>query len=87
MATIFLRHPIANYEAWRPHYDGDRPRREAVGLTEIGVYRNTMDPNEVLVMWSAPDVAGFNEMAASKGLQAKMQEAGVTGPPEIWIAK
>lgn len=87
MATIFLRHPITDYQAWRRHFDGDRPRREAAGLTEMGVYRNAANPNDVLVVWSAADVAGFNAMAASKGLQDKMQEAGVTGPPEIWIVK
>jgi hypothetical protein len=87
MATIFLRHPIANYKTWRPHYDGDRARREAAGLTELGVYQNAGNPNDVLVVWGAADVKGFHEMAGSKGLEAKMKEAGVTGPPEIWIAQ
>ena len=62
MATIFLRHSVADYDAWRPLFDDDRPRRDTAGLTEV------------------------EAMLADEGLKAKMDEAGVTGLPEVWIA-
>lgn len=85
MATIFLRHSVADYNAWRPVYDADRPRRDEGGLREVGVFRGADDPNSVLVVWVADDVSGFQAMMESDDLKEKMQEAGVTSAPEVWI--
>lgn len=87
MATVFLRHPVADYDAWRPHYDEDAPRRDAAGLDEVGVFQNASDPNDVLLVWETDDVGGLDAMLADEGLKAKMQEAGVTGPPEVHVAE
>ena len=87
MVTIFLRHSVRDYDAWRPHYDEDRPRRDSAGLTELGVYRDAGDPNVVLLVWSADDTGGFEAMMASEALREKMQSAGVEGAPEVWIAR
>lgn len=87
MATIFLRHPVADYERWRPHYDGDQPRREAAGIAEVGVYRDASDPNVILIVWSADDLSGFEAMMKSEALREKMQAAGVQSAPEVWIAE
>ena len=86
MATIFLRHPVASYDAWRPLYDDDVARRDTAGLTEVGVFRDASDPNSVLLVWDTDDVSGFEAMLADEALKAVMDEAGVTGPPEVWIA-
>ena len=87
MATVFLRHEVADYEAWRGFYDADRPRREAAGLSEIGVFRDASDGNVVLMAWRTNDLEAFTAMAESEELKAKMEEAGVTGPPDIWIGE
>ena len=86
MATIFLRHPVADYDAWRPLYDDDMARRDTAGLTEVGVFRDASDPKSVLLVFDTDDVSGFEAMLADEGLKAVMEEAGVTGPPEVWIA-
>jgi hypothetical protein len=85
MSTIFLQHRVADYDAWRPVYDADRPRRDAAGLREIGVYRDADDPNMVLIVWDADGPEGFRAMFTSEELKAKMQEAGVVSAPEYWI--
>ena len=87
MATIFLQHRIDNYDTWKPVYDGDTERRNAAGLTEIGVYRKAGDENLVLLVWSADSIEGFKTMVDSEELKAKMQEAGVVSEPEVWIAE
>ena len=86
MATIFVRHPVANYDAWRPFFDDDAARHDAAGLTVVGVFRDASDANSVLVVFDTDDVSGFEAMLADEGLKAVMDEAGVTGPPEVWIA-
>jgi hypothetical protein len=50
------------------------------------VFRDASDPNLVLVVWDADDVSGFEAMLADEGLKAAMADAGVTGPPKVWIA-
>ena len=87
MATIFFQHRVADYETWRPYYDGDIERREAAGLTEIGVFRKAGDENMVLVVWGAESPEGFKGMLSSEELKAKMQQAGVVSEPEVWIGE
>ncbi len=86
MATIFLRHAVADYDAWRPFYDDDVARRDNAGLTEVRVFRDASDPNSVLLVWDTDDASGLDAMLADEGLKAKMDEAGVMGPPDVWIA-
>ena len=85
MPTVFLRHKVADYDAWRPIYDGDLARRGEAGLREIGVYREADDQNMVLIVWDADQLDGIKAMVASDDLKAKMQEAGVISPPEVWF--
>ncbi len=86
MATIFLRHSVSDYDAWRPLFDADTARRDAAGTTLVGVFRDASDANSVLVVFDTDDVSGFEAMLADEELKAAMEEAGVTGPPEVWIA-
>jgi hypothetical protein len=87
MATIFFQHQVNDYDAWRPYYDSDTERREAAGLSEIGVFRKAGDKNLVLVVWGADSLDGFKAMLSSEGLKAKMQEAGVVGEPAVCIGE
>jgi hypothetical protein len=87
MATIFVQHPVADYDAWRPHYGEDEVRREEAGLTEMGVYRDAADPNVILMAFAADDTSGFMTMLEPEGLREKMQAAGVQGRPKYWIAE
>ena len=50
MATVFVRHPVSDYDTWRPRYDEDAHRRDEAGLTEVGVFQDASDPNSVLVV-------------------------------------
>jgi hypothetical protein len=84
MAKLFLNHPVGDYDKWRPHFDADVPRREAAGLTNVAVLRDVDDPNSIwLVADGDPDK--FTEMMQDPGLAAAMQEAGVTGTPQVFI--
>ena len=87
MPTIFARHRVTDYEAWRPIYDDDVERRDAAGLREVGVYTDPDDPNTVVIIFDADSTDGFFEMLGSEDLRAKMEEAGVVGAPETWIGE
>ena len=86
--TVFLRHKVADYAAWRSVYDADAPRRTEAGLQEMGVYRDANDENTILIVWGAQDVNAFKAMMESPELADKMKEAGVTSaPPQTWMGE
>ena len=85
MATVFLKHEVADYSAWKPLYDADLPRRNAAGLKEIGVYREASNENMVVIIFEVENLEVFKEMLQSEDLAEKMKEAGVLTKPEVWV--
>lgn len=77
MAITFVRHHVADYDAWRRVYDSVAGLQREGGVTDKAVYRGAEDPNDVLVMHrfgTAEQAKAFFENA---DLRAAMQEAGV----------
>jgi hypothetical protein len=87
MSTIFVRHPVADFNAWRGHYDADADRRDQAGLQEVGVFQNSSDPNDVLIVFTADGRAGMDAMLDDPGLKETMEAAGVLGPPRVFVAE
>lgn len=87
MPEVLLRHRVADYDAWRPFYDDDRPRREEAGLRDLAVYRDADDPDMVLLLWEADGLDALRGMLASEDLGAIMRKAGVISEPEVWVAE
>ncbi len=85
MARVFIAHPVADYDKWRPVYDADKPRRAAAGVTDVAVFRDADDPNSVLIVAEA-DAASVDALLSDPELGKLMQEAGVTAPPQHWVA-
>ena len=85
MAKIFVTHTVADYDTWRTVFDQDAARRDGYGLTGVTVLRDTSDANRIwMVADGDPDKA--NEMLRDPELAAEMERAGVTGPPEVFVA-
>jgi hypothetical protein len=77
MTIMFLRHHVADYDAWRRVYDSVGELQREGGVTEEAVYRAEDDPNEVLVMHrfgSADEAHSFTE---NPELRKAMAQAGV----------
>jgi len=87
MSMLFLKHKVTSYDAWRPAYDGHLPKRNEAGLKEIGVYRDTKDPNSLLIVWAADDVNKAKTFIGSPDLKTKMKEAGVVSDPTYWFSE
>ncbi len=82
---MFLHHPVADFDAWRPVFDGDAARRDAAGLTDVRVLRDADDPNSVWLVADG-DVAAMEEMLRDPALAETMRDAGVTGAPELFAS-
>ncbi|HEX9262094.1 MAG TPA: hypothetical protein VLD65_06860 [Anaerolineales bacterium] len=84
MCYLVVRHKVADYEKWRPFYDGDDVRRRAYGATGVSqVYRDMDDPNTTIAImeWDTPDNA--LKFAHDPELAAVMEKAGVIGQPSL----
>jgi hypothetical protein len=85
MVRLFVRHRVADYDAWRKVYDEFDEERRPMGVTDDAVFQSLDDRNDVTV-WH--DFAGADEARAfvsSEVLRNTMQRAGVQGEPEIWF--
>jgi quinol monooxygenase YgiN len=85
MATLFVRHNVADYAAWRKVYDSVASMQKAGGVTAEAVYRSADDPNDVTVTHEFASIEAAKAFAGREDLKAAMQRAGVVGAPTIWF--
>ena len=86
MASMFIKHRVADYARWKPVFDEHESARRGATLTSHSLHRDVNDPNVVIIAFRATNLERAQEFAGSDELRSTMQEAGVMGPPEIWLA-
>jgi len=86
MATLFVRHQIADFATWKAAYDGFQPTARGMGVTRGTVYVEASDPNDITVIHDFPTLEAAQAFAGSDGLHEAMGKAGVVGAPTIWFA-
>jgi heme-degrading monooxygenase HmoA len=85
MTTLFARHQVADYAAWRRIFDAAKPQQEAAGVLAAAIYRSVDDPNELTVSHDFDSLEAARAWAESPELHAAMQSAGVLGAPTLWF--
>jgi hypothetical protein len=86
MATLFVRHPVSDYAAWRRVYDSIGAMQKAGGVIADSVYQSADNPNDVTVTHEFASIEAARTFVSSPDLKAAMEKAGVSGPPTIWFA-
>ena len=76
MTTLMVRFRVADYDAWRPQYDGAMERARGV-VRSYRVWRGQDDRNLVLTeeTFDSRDVA--EALLANPAIQQEMEEHGV----------
>ena len=87
MPTLFVRHNVADYAAWRKVYDEFDPRRRELGVTSHGVYQADGNPNDVTVYHEFDSMDKAKSFVSSSDLKDAMSRAGVQGAPDVWITQ
>jgi hypothetical protein len=87
MVRIFVRHDVADYDAWRKVYDEFDAERRQMGVVAHAVYSGLDDPNDVIVWHDFTAREEAQAFASSERLRAAMQRAGVQGSPMIWFVE
>jgi hypothetical protein len=84
MIYLNVRHTVADYEKWRPFFDGDMSRRRAAGATgDEHVYRDANNPNIVTTLMGWDSMENAQKFANDPKLAEVMKQAGVIGMPEL----
>ena len=83
MIVVAIKHPVADYEAWKSVYDERNPG--TFGAKFARVNRLVSDPNTVIVVAGFETVDAANEMIENPDLKASMDRAGVTSEPRIEV--
>jgi hypothetical protein len=86
MTTVFIRHRVADYNAWKAAFDGHGSVRREHGLVDNGPLRDEDDNNMVTIQLDTDDSARAREFLAYDGLRDAMEGAGVVSQPDVWIA-
>ena len=85
MPTLAVQLAIGDYVMWRPVFDKHKALRDKAGLTNVRVYRDADNPNEVIVWGETSDVVKVREALGGQEIRSAMQEAGVVGPPRVHV--
>jgi quinol monooxygenase YgiN len=85
MVTMFVRHTVSNYKAWRKIYDDFAPIQKAKGVKAQAVYQAADNPNDITVTHDFATREAAQAFVKSEELKKAMQNAGVVGAPTIWI--
>src|SRR6266849_5614613 len=81
MATMFIRHTVSDYEAWRKVYDGFASTQKAMGVPTEAVYQSADNPNEITVTHDFATIAAPQTFAGSPELRRRCKAPGSLAPP------
>ena len=85
MATLFVRHRVADFGVWKKAYDDFDAERQTMGVTGHGAYQTDGDPNLVTVYHHFDSMEAAKSFMASPRLREAMASAGVEGTPDFWF--
>lgn len=86
MATLFVKHAVADFGVWKQAYDAFDAERSTMGVTGHGVYQADGNPNEVTIYHHFDSMEAAKAFMANPRLHEVMKKAGVQGTPDVWFA-
>jgi hypothetical protein len=87
MVRLYIRHRVADYDAWRSVYDDFAGGQQAGGVRAEAVYQSIDDPNDVTVWHDFDDAEAARAFVDSAELRDGMRSAGVQGEPQMWFTQ
>lgn len=85
MPYMLVRHKVKDYVKWKPIYDGHATTRKASGSKGAHLFRNSDNPNEMIILFEWDDLGNAQKFAQSEDLIKTMQKAGVSDKPDIYF--
>lgn len=85
MPYLLVRHKVRDFATWKPLFDSDESNRLQHGLRQKLVLRNADDPQEIVILMEADDLAKARQFSSSPDLREVMEKAGVTDRPDVYF--
>lgn len=85
MVTVILQHEVKDFAEWKKIFDADEPNRANAGVKLTGLYKSIKNPNDVTMIFEAPDAEIFDVMMRDPERQKAIEEAGVISEPAASI--
>jgi hypothetical protein len=82
---LLMRHPVADYAAWRRAEDAFDAERRRMGALSHTVYQSVDDPQDITVEIDFATAHAARAFAGSPRVRERMAAAGVAGTPEVWL--
>jgi quinol monooxygenase YgiN len=86
MATLFVRHEVADFGVWKQAFDAFDAERKTMGVTGYGVYQAEGNPNSLTIYHHFESLETAKAFMGSERLREVMMAAGVQGEPDVWFA-
>lgn len=86
MVTLFVRHVVADYRAWRRVLDDNLPARKQAGVLAESVFQSVDDPNDITLALEFRTLEAARAFPDNEKLKAALHAAGVVGTPTEWFA-
>jgi heme-degrading monooxygenase HmoA len=83
MAHIFVKHKVANYNAWKSTFDAFIETRRARGEKSFQILHPENEPNNLLLMFEWNSLENARSFMTSEELKNAMKQAGVVEEPQI----
>ncbi len=87
MTKVIVQHHVADYNRWYPVFTEHEAVRRQHGATGHSISREVADPNTVVIVNDFATLEGANAFSRDPSLAAAMEQGGVDGAPQVWIAR
>ena len=86
-STMFVKHQVKDFNAWKSVYDGLGEVRKQKGVTAASVHRDPQNKNTLIITHQFKDLKSATDFANSTELKSALERSGVNGKPEIWFSE
>jgi quinol monooxygenase YgiN len=87
MATLFIRHSVEDFDAWKKVYDGAASMQQHDGVVAQAVYRTPGHPNDVIVTHEFASTEAAQKFLEDPQFLQAMQHAHVSSEPVVWLGE
>jgi hypothetical protein len=81
MTTLIVQHEVKDYAEWEKVFNSDKPNLAKEGIKIIGVYTSVKNPNDVRIIFEAPNAELYDKMMSDPKRQEDIKRAGVITKP------
>ena len=85
MPALLIRHRVIDYATWKPVFDENGDTRRAHGCQHARLFRDALDPHQVLILLEWDTLERACLFAQSDDLREAMASAELTDEPDLWV--